>query len=319
MSRVKYLEKEILAKEIFALIVGDCTWGNSKVGGPVWVMDFRFESLKKRFLKNQIIWSCLTGFDESSGNQLSAKLAEIAEKYVYYHQICNVMVIHDCLSSGTQVSFYSLLSFCKLLNRVLGHEEIKGAPLSQVSFILAKQNGAIKNDDYIWCVKWRIGAQNQLSFPDFERRGYGISYEDGKYMFLPYAIPRFVELCNVKHRGVDGKIFELKKWRYTKGTMMVERIYDWEVYLPLVIYDMMELLNLNYFENFKLAKNGEFQYPLVCYGRLADSYSCFVDKNLVSMPMPAVGKLFIPSWHKRFEPKSYWQMKDFPDVGPFII
>ena len=317
MNAVKFLEKELLAKEVFSLIVRDCTWGNSKAGGPVWVMDFRFESLKKHFLKNSVILALLDALDENSRSVLSAKLAEMAGYYVYDHQICNVMVIKDCYK-GVEVSFYSLLSFCRLLSGILGRKAVDGASLSQVSYILAKQSKAIKNDDYIWCAKWRIDTGAKLSFPDFKRRGYEISSEGDKYMFLPYAIPQFVELQNIKHQGVDGKIFECPKWRYTKGTMMVECIHDWEMYLPLVVYDLMELLSLNYFENFKLAKTGEFQYPLACYGRSGDVQSYF-DEYLATVPAPEVSKLISLSWHRRFEPKPYWTMRDFPDVGCYLV
>lgn len=248
------MEKELWV-EVFDEVVKTSTWGSSKAGGPVWVMDFRFESLKALCPDSRLIKIAEKELSAERFWLLGETWAELAEYYIRFWEICNVMVIFDAYE-GTRVHFYSLLSFINLLNSVLGREEEKGAPLSEISYILDRQSKSIEHEDYIWRTEWKISDN-----------------------FL----------------------------------MKVKVVDDWEIYIPNIIYDLMELLSKGFFDQLHWhSKLKKLQYPMIQYwngGRT--HYMRYGRLLIVERPKPqTAGRCFL-NWHSEdcFKPKCYWKTK----------
>lgn len=304
-----------LVEKIFEEIVSDSTWGSSWTGGPLWVLDFRFNTLRERFSGNEIIRRLNSESDDSSQHYLSAQLAELADEYIKYHQLCNVLVVRDGWYY-TPVYFYSLFSFVNLLNKVLGRNTEKGAELRDISYILSCQSPLIKNDDYIWRTEWHV-ERFEYVFPDYRRKGQSFWFDDGKvrFMFLPYAIPQFVKLVDIKRTMYSGEVVSRQEWQYTRPTVMVKSICGWEQYIGLIVYDLMELLSMNYFEEFGFYKKGELQYPCASYG--AQKTMWLSNRKIYDMPKPKV--LCESLWHRSFKPELYWEMRDDTDCARFLV
>ncbi|MBP3687210.1 MAG: hypothetical protein J6J35_02465 [Alphaproteobacteria bacterium] len=320
-----------LWEDVFDEVVKNSTWGSSKAGGPVWVMDFRFQSLKALCPDFEFIKVAEKGFAESDRMCFGSVWLEFAEYYIRYWEICNVMVITDALD-GTKVRFYSLLSFVNLLNRVLAREVEKGAPLSEISFILDRQSKFIENEDYIWRTEWYL-RRNEMQgfvFPsshDFARKGNSMFYEPDEYRYLPYIMPRLVEFRNVEvgaRYTASGKELVYRETACcTDPYLLVKKVDDWEVYVPNIIYDLMEFLSMGFFDDkYWRSKPGKFQYPWIQYwtGRQI-SFSRYWGSSMCLRPEPQTAYRHGPYWHRAdcFKPKCYWETKRSEDVAKYRL
>ncbi|MBO5038610.1 MAG: hypothetical protein J6C85_04060 [Alphaproteobacteria bacterium] len=317
--------ERFLWEDVFDQVVKNSTWGSSKAGGPVWVMDFRFQSLKALCPESEFIKAAERVLGADLVWALGGTWVEFAEYYIRFWEICNVMVITDALH-GTKVHFYSLLSFANLLNRVLAREVEKGAPLSEISFILDRQSKFIENEDYIWRTEWYL-RRNEMQgfvFPsshDFARKGSSMFYEAGEYRYLPYIMPRLVEFRDVEvgvRFTASGKEPVYREVICcTEPYMLVKKVDDWEIYVPNIIYDLMEFLSMGFFDDkYWRSKPGKFQYPRIQYWTGGQTYYLQYGKILIpERPKPQVAGWCCSNWHRAdcFKPKCYWETKRSED------
>ncbi len=314
------ISKFPMPSEVFMAVIGSSTWGSSKGGGPVWIMDFRLENLKKlcpqnwwvEALEEQVL---VTKNDGLPLLDTYRCIHDLAKKFILGQQLCNVLVVTDYINtSNPDMTFFSLFSYCKKISEILHGRESK-IPLRQISDILRAQSPKIIGDDFVWYVSlsssYQGGTSVRYGFPDWSRARKCISgsvkTDNNEYVdvcVMPYPVPSHGYVTYDDRLG--PRIFKVddSKWLNT----MVYNVKDWEIWIPNVIYDTMELASMKYWES-------KGQYPLMHYNKNPLSEGV----NKIEEPFTCCGTVYnqlelnIPkvsdpeNWHKDFFPKQYWK------------
>lgn len=300
-----------MPNEVFMAVIGSSTWGSSKGGGPVWIMDFRLENLKKlcpqnwwvKALEEHVIATKNDGLELSHTYR---RIQDLAKKFILGQQLCNVLVVTDCIyTSNPDMTFFSLFSYCQKISEIF-HGRKSEIPLRQISDILREQSLKIIGDDFVWYVSlsssYQGGASVQYGFPDWARaRGSSI---DGEVCAMPYPVPSHGYISYEDKWGC--RIFNVDdhKWLNT----MVYNVKDWDIWIPNVIYDTMELASMRYWD-------GKVQYPLMHYNKkpLSEGINKIEEPILYSRTVYDKLEVNIPkvsdaeNWHKDFFPKQHWK------------
>ncbi|MCM1324529.1 MAG: hypothetical protein NC218_10435 [Acetobacter sp.] len=306
----KVLSEELWSFElwdIFEKVIGSSTYGSSTMGGPVWILDFRLKTLKKLFPEHPWI-VFINQYDTENSERLASGIGNCFSFWAYLfvkkQGLCNVLVAVDNLYKRESVTFYSLISFNRMLSSVLQQGEVEGAPMTMVYDILMSRNSKIKGDDYIWGAYF---GHLPESFPNRWSKKNNASWlllkQDGKdYCRLPYPCPQLISIKENANYAYSPKHFV---YQFAKN--YAQSVQGWENYLPMVIYDCMELVSMGYVaEDFP-----ECQYPMIQYPpENKDSFelgmSSRMRKPFLDVQIPMISNP--EQWHKEFSPKEYWQL-----------
>ncbi len=296
--------------EIFEAVITGSTWGSSVNGGPVWVWDFRFENLKRLFPDHPWIERYNT-YSPDKRWDITYNIERSAGVVIRKLKLCNILVVTDNPYNKIDINFHGLFSLCCLLKEILKQRIPVGAPLSVISFILCDQRSKIKGNDYVWSTELTDTFSGELpAFPNSllgGRSGTGLIVSDQVYYYLPYPHIDFLkyndrDICGVMVREFTGK-----------DPKLVQQVSDWEIWLPNLIYDCLELAFLKYW---LWGENGkEVSYPLMHYNEALDDGCTKELEVLYRKNETHLLKLTIPHvttpelWHREFKPKQYWRVR----------
>lgn len=151
---------------------------------------------------------------------------------------------------------------------------------------------------------------SKIDFPNSSLSKYGdhIGYntkiiDNIYYYLLPYPNPEFLEYEDEKL-----SFCQVKRRKFIRKDDCVKPISDWKIWLPIVIYDCLELQSIKYW-----GSDAKVQYPLMHYNEKL-SPGCVNEVEVAFKGIaPRRLKLKIPAvkdpklWHKDFIPKQYWE------------
>ena len=282
--------------EMFNKIVTTSTWGSSQYGGPIWIMDFSLDNLKKFF--SDSIWLKLMYLEREQGFYgetlaVSTTLRRFCDwfsgrayRFILTQGLGNVLVKSESEISGN-LSSYSSAKFLSALQRFIGGE------LNEPS-----------RDTMMW-QHFSPSEINIVSEKKFLTNLYG-----GFVSKYPCFCGHGKHYYTMSQKY--GQCYEMLHPSKTKGFVASE--VEPEKFLTMIVYDFMEAIA-------DLNDNPEdyvyiCPYPLLKYSEYldrdieeADRHFCKT-KDVFKYQGQKEIKIELPDqqgwWHRNFRPKQDW-------------
>lgn len=306
--------------DIFEAVISTSTWGNSKSGGPVWIMDFRCENIFKIMPKSP--W--LPYFIQSKVlKNLSLWFLEKANTFITTTGISNVLVA--VCGEKEKFYFYSTANFCELLSNLLKQGTVFQFNDTEKSYLTYSESKKIDEGNYLSYLAFE-GEQKKF-FPNNE------SSRIWDKNFSPHLCIRGhwrYPLCQPESLHYLISPDDRKKYYLWGSKIFVKPVHGIENFLPMVVANIMEVT----------IRGAEYPYPQIRYTETLKLHkevpvyrNWFVDISSKSAPcylwtqtrdevelMGRVLKLQMPkindtyAWHRDYPLKIQWDVIDAYDI-----
>ena len=307
--------------DIFETVISNSTWGSSKSGGPVWVMDFRYKNILKLLPEHP--W--LPYFAQSKVlKNLGEWFYDKANTLITTTGISNILVA----TSGEKESFYfySTANFCKLLSNLLKQGKVSEFNDDQKSYLTYSESKRIDDGNYLSCMFF--DDEERKFFPNNESSSIWHK-RFSKHLCLNghWRYP----LCQPENLYYLLSTEDDRKKYYLWGSkIFVKPIYGIVHFLPMVVANVKEVTK----------RGAEYPYPekkctetLKLHKEVPPYRNWFVDINDKSVPcylwtqtheeveiLDRKIKVNIPqiidtyAWHRDYPLKRQWDVIDARDI-----
>lgn len=293
--------------EMFKTVVTSSSWGTSEFGGPVWIMDFSLENLKKLFPDNPWIeamekeWD--KGKDKYIGYPVSRQIPSFSEWFSHRARylmrwlgLGNVIVKVEAGSCGN-VTLYGWGVFLDVVQSLVGGEVNRPYARNMVDWNFSlRESEQVRKGNFFTDLTTRM-----QSFP--------CSYGSGFHYF--------------KESETYGKCFRLNHFSLTKGYVIPET--QPEKFLMLIVNDLMECKAQGYGN--KADKEGTIcPYPQMKFAQYLD-YTGYCNGHFqptkdvfrwkrdddgrieeIKIDLPEIDAKHGTFWHRQFPPKQNWRV-----------
>jgi len=288
--------------EIFDAVISSSTWGSGPTGGPVWILDFRYENVVSLLPKHP--WLPLLKVGD---NCVEHWLEWRVERFIAWHKLGNVLLVHSH-SYGKDVcsrcTFYANAYLLRkietaciggkiwdICQREKMSEEYLRKHYSHLRYgevmqIVKEQALIVETGDfYTYMESWSGNRPMWNIYPDAH-----VGQCLGAMTLARQFLHRGVQYCELLHKSKDVEVGQY-----------VKSVKGYENYLPMLVYDLME----NW-------QNGE-PWPMAFYQKREQTwnyegeyeYKLELDDNLQKYP-----------WHRRFPPKQKWEI--YKGEDPYV-
>ncbi len=295
MDRINWNENYPEGWEIFDAVISNSTWGSGPTGGPVWVIDCRYENIATLLPKHPWL-SLLKVADGDVYLWLDARV----RNFIAWHKLGNVLYLYSSACGNKIYTHFNFWANAYLLRKIenacIGGEiwyECQKNKMSQE--YLMKHYSQLRYGEVMQIVKEQVlifetgDFYTSMSSAHGRKRPVWSLYPDAHIgqCFEPMTwarqfYHRGVQYCQLLHKseGIDPEQY-------------VKSVEGYENYLPMLVYDLME----NW-------QNGE-PWPMAFYRKCEQTwsykeehkYKLELDDNLQKYP-----------WHRRFIPKRKWEL-----------
>ena len=276
--------------EIFDAVISNSTWGSGPNGGPVWVLDFRYENVAS--LLSTHPWLSLLKVADS---EVQAWLNFRVNDFIFKQKLGNVLhlshyryVTEICTSFRFYANAYLLRKIAEICSGGIIKDDQQRLEMSE-EYLLRFYSHCFYGD----IIKMQRDRALSFEAGDFytvmDSDVCGLKSISDRYpRFLDRSFARELETregqhySTIAHTAVGiGKLD------------MIKVVYGPENYLPMLVYDLMESW-----------QNGE-PWPMAFYQKTEQiwdyqgehKYKLELDDNLQKYP-----------WHRRFLPKQKWEV-----------
>ena len=298
--------------DIFDKVIQCGQYGSQPVGGPIWVMDFSVENMKKLCPKHPWLEVFFSENNDASADAFSQSFLRWFEKrahsYIMSFGLCYVFLTFGKNEKKSLIGerFYAPAAFLDVLQAVLRCGQIKR--LNPSRKFSQKVRQAVADGNYLTYLVAKDGFHRR--YPSYAC--FGQIRPSMVYYHDEYCYP-------LSYIGEQGK-------------KLLIPIKDAKRYLPLVVYDLMQLIGqlskklsdipkfATESENSRL-RSLDKQYPYGGGGmRFCFRHRILLDNGKFILPMREWSYLgqhplsypilpeWNPVWYLNFEPKEKWRL-----------
>ncbi|MBP5399685.1 MAG: hypothetical protein J6Y53_04640 [Alphaproteobacteria bacterium] len=282
--------------EMFHKIVTTSTWGSSQYGGPIWIMDFSLDNLKKFFPDS--VWLELMYLEREQGfygktlavsttlRRFSNWFSIRAHRFILTQGLGNVLVKEESGISGN-LSFYSSAAFLSFVQRFI--------------------EGSL-NEPSMDTMMWQHFSPSEINI--VREKNFLTNLDGGFVDKYPCFCGHGKHYYTMSQKY--GQCYEILHPSQTKGFVASENVP--EKFLTILVYDLMEsIAQLN---------DDPEDYVYICPYPLL-KYSEYLDRNIGEYDRHFCKtkdvfkyqgqeeiKIELPDqqgwWHRNFMPKQNW-------------
>lgn len=306
--------------DIFEEVISNSTWGSGRSGGPVWIMDFRYENISKLlpqhpwlpyFAKNKILKDWGLWFLDK------------ANTFITTTGVSNILVAID--GEKENFYFYSTAGFCELLSNIIKQGKVFQFNDTEKSYLTYLESRRIDDGNYLSHLD--LEGEQRKFFPNNESSQiWNRKFSKHLCIYGHWCYP----LCNPENLYYVLSPDDRKKYYLWGSKIFVAPIHGAENFLPMVVANLMEVA----------IRGAEYPYPPIRYAETlklhneAPAYrDWFVDIKSKALPcylwtqtqdeVEMFGrkiKLIAPkiedtyAWHRNYPLKMQWDVIDAQDI-----
>ncbi|MBQ9271039.1 MAG: hypothetical protein IJ218_02085 [Alphaproteobacteria bacterium] len=296
--------------QMFRAVIANSTWGSADFGGPVWILDFSLENLKKLFPDNPLLkfmeQQRALGSD-SYGLSHSEWLCKFcdwfcwrAKAFVEWQGLGNVLIKNEARTHGSfsqRFYFYGYGIFLDILRSLVG-----GRLDTWSDYSLERRDFSMREAKQIKQLTFYTSWNSEGIV-----RRFPCDYGSGFHYYKTH--PTF------------GQCYRLEHFSLTKGYVVSET--QPEKFITLIVNDLMEAKAQGYGN--QADKNGNTcPYPQLKYDHYVDAnWPCnhhfretvdvfhwqrddgYIEK--IQIDLPQISEQNREFWHRDFPMKQNWQ------------
>ncbi len=296
---------------MFKTVVTSSSWGTSEYGGPVWLMDFSLDNLKKLFPDNP--WLLAMEEERSKGK---------------YEAIgCTKSSILSSFSLWFELRARKFITKCGLGNVLLKLESSYSGSLSFYcwgTFLVALQK-AVKGYLYRPTETTMLDCNFSLKESKIVQRGEFLTYLSNGWVdsepVMRNSFPDFTpewDLRWVKKHSKYGECYQAWNFCSAKGYIIPE--ITQEKFLILLVSDMMEAEARLVQNKDELGLDSKYYfYPPMRYdtylaeessswGHIRFTQNVYITRSVsITVELPKIDAEYGEFWHRQFPLKQHWR------------